>query len=466
MAKLSFILCFCGLAQASKAQAAQAAPTQKASTEARVARICDSSILTDCTDLASAHLDASHDSSLHFQIPKDGGAIINELAYWVQVSSKNNAKKTEFALEQLKLNKASPARVKLALVTAERVRQAAITAVENGERPDAWSSEQKNLLARLRLLKIDPFENPHEVCGESQSPAGFANAGYVHETHTMYICAGAINATETQLISILGHEFGHVVSPCSMATTLFKMDSNRLLTDRLTKCMPQYIATGDKLAIEDDQFLNRWLRNKNQYAVVSTSLPIIKKLVACGIAKTAAKGPVQVPNFFGKTLTCLTQLYSPQYLKYVNDQGWQQSVAQGVSLEKGRSYVAALMSPQCTNIVEENFAESFKAMIVANVARDSHWSASDYQIAFLEMQGYNCALRQLPAGGRYEGEDYPKTEIRTMTVMNDPLTRVTLNCHIPKNAKLCPLIIGGAAVSTLTTTPQRQPPSKPAGAVN
>lgn len=426
-------------------------------------RVCDSSVLTPCGDLAKAPLNASHDNTLKLPVPKDGGAIFNLLALYMNVDSKDPAKKAALATQLSKMMVVSTDRQKQALATAERVRRAAIKMIAAG----TPSADQQSLITRLNLIKIDVTTNPHDLCMKDVQ-AGSPNAGYDDETHALFICTAATNITETQLIHILGHEFGHSVSPCMSSTVLYEMKKDSLYPGPLSACMPDYFPSesGSETAGESgedapaappkktDQVLDRLIQNKNEYAILPAGLPIVKELVACGIAKAVPKTQPQPSTVFHSTMLCLDALYSSRYnaaIKLDTDQ--RRVLNDRLSVADAKAAAKAASPAQCERVVEEHFADSFEAKLVGQIAHEPPWSTADFQTAFLEKQAYVCKLLQIPESQRNGSEDprYPSALVRAQTVMDDPSIRDLMTCEQPTDMKHCPLKISGEAAPKLNS---------------
>lgn len=419
--------------------------------------VCDASMLPSCEKLAAAHLDASHDvAALGLPVPRDGGAVFNAFNYSVNLNKSPQAD-VQLSAAQTALMRDPGLRSGEANAIAEDVRRAAISMVTNGALTS--SPEQKALISRLSSVTIDIDTNPPDLCGEKAAPRGFPEAAYDPATHTLFICRAAQNITEKQLVHTLAHEFGHSVSPCKEQQTLYKFNSEKLYEAVLHECFPNYFSVEHPEETVPNAEMKLIYQQRPAYAIRGKYSRDFKDALDCGIVAPVANSSFKNPVLFKLTEACLIQKHARARTTRLDDAASQQSIARHISTARARASEAAATPPECESPVEENFADSFEAKLIGQIAtnpewRKGHpeatWKSGDYAEAILEKAGYACAAARNPAA--VEDPRYPKAHDRVETILDDPTTRKIMGCERPRDTKLCPLEFGSNASKTMHPT--------------
>lgn len=444
---------------ASVSHAAGAAPAAGAATAASggsaaatARRTCDASVLPDCAALASAPLDAR--GQLGFGTPRDGGAIFNGQAYWSALDSKDEKVRKAVADAQEKLMTLSPSHEARAKKIADETRKKAIDLLKL-RLPE--SPERTLLIERLNAVKIETFLQPPDTCGVEAVPAGFPNLGYSAHTNTLYICAAATNVTERQLIRLLTHELGHVISPCMAQTKQFKVDKEQLFRGPVVQCSSDlyYDDEGNQTGPDDTTAMMMTFRPDR---IVEHELnPTLKKLAHCGIITEIPNSSVSSSEVFNETKSCLLKKFRPSLEMSA---AFKLARATGKTSAQAAAQLHESSGDVCAADVEEAFADSFGASLLGQIALEKNWTEKDLQIATLDQTGFNCYEE---SHERVQMPQYELASMRIKAILNNPETANRLRCELPKDANLCPLKFSGEAGAA--TGAGAKSPAKKAGAV-
>jgi hypothetical protein len=417
-----------------------------ASSAATAPRTCDASALPDCAALASAPLDAR--GQLGFGTPRDGGAIFNGQAYWNAVDSKDEKVRKAVVDAQAKLMTNSPAHETRAKKIADETRKKAIDFIKM-RLPE--SPERALLIERLTAVKIETFPQPPDLCGIESVPAGFPNLGYSSHTNTLSICTPATNITERQLVRMLAHEFGHVISPCMAQTKQYTLDKDQLFPGPLVECSKDFFYDDDGNRVGPEETIQQLLDYQPDRIVSRELNPTLEKLLGCGIIKEIPNSSVPSSEAFAETKSCLLKKFEPSLER---SPAFKLARTSGKTPTQAAAQLHASGDDVCAADVEEAFADSFSASLLGQIALERNWSEKDLQVATLDQTAFNCYEE---SHGRAQMLQYELASMRIKALLNDPETAKRLRCEIPKDANLCPMKFSSArgSVKQLERTPER-----------
>ncbi len=418
---------------------------------APVQRTCDGSALTDCELLGKAGLDGSHEKSLALPVQRGGGIVFNSAAYFRALNT-GNLKLTQDLETQLGqiAAPAAPLREQKALAGVEKVRAYATAVVANNVAKENWTTEQRALVDRLQTIEVKILSNANSVCSQ-EVPLGFPNAFYAFDTHTLNLCPALINMTEVQIEQTIAHEMGHVIEPCTASKTLFKVDKDQAFKGPLAECDQHFFYDEDGNPLEViDGFIGALISEKPAHMAGDPDREPYKTLASpsCRALTLVAHSATTAPAFFKATMNCVSQNFvKANDAEKLKLEAQTLSVANHISVAAAQTKLREKNPPICNSLYREQFADSFAAKVIGQIADEEHWKADDFKVAFLEFQGYACA--EAKAGHGFD-DRYPPYSYRLAAVLNNPVMQKSLNCAAPlPKPPLCPLQISseGAAAS-------------------
>lgn len=417
-----------------------------AQTAASTARTCTGAVLNACSELTNASIDASRDKTLALPVQRDGGIVFNSAAALAGTTSSNEARSAATEAQLRKIAQPSPARAEKALAVVKRVRAQALELITGGIAPNQQTAEQRTLIERLKTFDVRVVPNDNPLCSVTV-PVGFPNAGYARETHTLELCPAALAVGELELTQFLVHEMGHVVEPCSTANPLLKVDKDAAYRGPLAECNKDffYDENGEQLQTIDP-FVGILMSQQPPYMNANLLREPFKTLIACGALTPVPNSNTPAPSFFKTTQACVAKNFTSAGQLAAERTATVRAKANHTKIAAERAKYRAENPQVCDGTYREQFADSFAAKLIGQMAERAAWTPNDFKVAFLDVQGYDCFEH---ASGQHLDDRYPPASYRMASILNDPSTRSRLNCKAPATTpSLCPLVMDGLNASS------------------
>jgi hypothetical protein len=400
------------------------------------AEVCSTDkLIGSCDALKKSPLNVNGASQLNLPKFEDGSTIYNDLG-------RSKMKKED-------LLPPTPGQRQQALVLSEKIRKASQDLVVGDTRADLLSSEQKAMVSRLKSVRISIADSKDERCNTSPDSAIDPNASYNQWTHTISICPPTVKLSAPAFLMLVAHEFGHVISPCTMNRDLYKVDAKKVdSTPVVEKCLD---------GKSNVRFAQTMFPDRAEYSVLprTDSLSprykdVVSKLQSCGTLTTAESiERNEQPSVFSRLSKCLTKTYAPNHSNYLKSIS--KSTPPESSLSRASSPPADANSLNCMGIVEEHFAEAVGAKAFANMLGSGSRSTETAKVGLVQMMGYACGEKSAPKKDPGMMFRYPTSVDRVQLQMADSKMQAALGCEVPPSA-ICQIPDSGANAGTGSKT--------------
>lgn len=345
---------------------------------------------------------------------------------------------------------ASAAENKRALDLANEARQYAIEYI-TGKRPEeAWSTETKTIVDRIRTLEFRISELSDGDCYD-HGDIGYPQAAYNSFEHTIGICASMAKTQSEGIFATVAHEIGHAVSSCNMRLPLVKYQE---ITREDTRCLLDFDdSTFDSIEqdvnIEAQQVIRAHREVKQGLDLDPENTD---RLAKCGLAQRVADSSLSEIKAFKAFDDCAMKRFAKDYRRYVAARtfNWEDLPPRLSPQFQAIADTFMKQNPQsCYRKSEENFADTFSAQLVAlrHARKFSHLSANAahkaYREAVFDLTSTYCV-------GRIEGRNlsnahlYPNDRERVLSYFTPPYAQNFLNCR-DLDRGLCTLPVDPAA---------------------
>lgn len=290
-------------------------------------------------------------------------------------------------------------------------------------RGDQLSSGQKALLSRLTTVRVRLGTNADESCKTKQSKGPDPNAYYDPIWHQLVICPATARLARPQLMMLMAHEIGHVISPCAMGKSFYDVTLRARDRRAIEQCFggaktqlsiaSDYLAGGRYMVVNPPQMLRTPYKET------------VSKLAECGfIRPRTGEGNFSEIESYGQVTQCLKHSYS------------------GTFEEFRRSLSARPLTPsdplesspevKCLGAFEEHFAEAFGAKLFGKALETTTNQAETAKVGLTQMTSYACGAKAnskpSPPEVRFQ---YPRSADRLHVQMADPAVQAALNCQTP-----------------------------------
>lgn len=418
---------------------------------------CATRHVVNCESLATTPMNAAGSKTLGFPASRDGTVYYNPLGAY----SRDGTLSDEGTARLATLGDASPAQVKRALDTSNDVKRMMMDFIRGDVRDDALTTEERTerdqLISRIDKLQIRMAENSEPMCdGEVQ--AGSPTAGYLAQSHTVYICPAAARTDVQSLVRTIAHEIGHVVQECSSTRPMFEVVKDRGSYQDFRDCSEDLIDSsgGEGMGFIKDKYLRRIADGNVTHVVESADESAIRDLVRCGILKPVQNSAVREPRLMRETEQCIQRGNRANYTKmlevYVDS-----DVEHDPTLTRAtaRERVQTWFKESCQNRMGEHYSDSFASAFLGHYAGVKRWKASDVKASTLLFSGMSCIDFE-----SYNTMAYPPWSDRTQVLLNSPALANLLGCSVSRpDTNLCPLVLTTRTDSRAAgTAPARQSP--------
>lgn len=365
---------------------------------------------------AMQKLGANVNGAKELALPKfqDGSTIYNDLG--LKRASKND------------FTEPSPAQKQRAIAISEKIRASSIALIVGDTRKEYWTSEQKAMVARLKSVRLVMANHSEESCNSSPVSKVDPNASYNAWTHSLVICSPVAKLAPAALTMLMAHEFGHVVSPCTMSRDQYTVSSEKIAsTSSIQRCL------GGKQDVEFAQTMFPGGASNANFSTLENLSPryrnVVSKLSNCGaITKNPEESRIKEAGVFSKLAGCLSSSYQTNHKNYLK-------VSSGNSgPSKGSGPPADSKNLQCMGIFEEHFAEAVGSKVFASMLGSDGKQKDDAKVGLVQMMGYACGEKSRPKEDPGKMFRYPTSTDRVQIQMADPAMQAALGCEAPKTS--------------------------------
>lgn len=147
-------------------------------------------------------------------------AVVEEPASTFQKSLVNGKDHTEFTEKNKRISK-----------LVKYAKDQIIDLIKNGKPDTQLSIEQRNLIKKIETIEFLP---PEDIKVAFMAGCESDDGAFYHPSfHTLTVCKGFYDLSDSQMVGVLAHELGHSIDPCMTNNILYKVDQDKL--DALTR---------------------------------------------------------------------------------------------------------------------------------------------------------------------------------------------------------------------------------------
>lgn len=262
--------------------------------------------------------------------------------------------------------------------TFEMLKLSLIRIVTKGKPEHLQSNAEKQMAIRVKTIKIEPaLDSANMGYGANNSICMSPNAYYLGSTHTVKLCPAMYKLSQRDLVSVLTHEIGHSIDPCTSTFPLLKVNpsvSNKLDGEdfkafkKVAPFMSEYLLNQSD---EDQASINRLIK----IGAISVASPAVSYTLSTNPFYNVMQCLQSPPNNFkGNTQYDKNKLIE-SYLSAYESSGILNKTQ--VALKKAQlnnyftKHTECMVGPKGKSNAQETFSDFIASELVADLAINS-----------------------------------------------------------------------------------------------